>query len=165
MDDCPFWSDDFDMDLPKVIPEAREICAPIGGITLWTTGHTTHGALNHPNVWNWDGGSVAFFGTRGICKPESYWTNSETVKCTAWEAIRDAWPHSYIMIVDGCAIWDAGRLWHHFETIMWDLRGWRKQPRQREYARRAVVRSLRRAVDRLAEIAAANSSLAIGERS
>jgi hypothetical protein len=157
MIDRLFWSDDFDMDLPRVIPETCEICAPIAGLALWTTGHTTHGALNHPSVWNSDGGSVAFFGTRGICKPESYWTNSPTVQCTAWEAIRDAWPHSYIMVVDGCAVWDTGRLWRHFETIMWDLRGWRSQPSEREDAKRAVVCSLLEAVVRLEEIARAEA--------
>jgi hypothetical protein len=158
MTDRRFWSDDFDMDLPKVIPEACEICAPIAGLTLWTTGHTTHGALNHPTVWNADGGGyVAFFGTRGVRRADIFWTNDRIVKCTAWEMFRDAWPHAYRIVVDDVVIWDAGALYPLFETIMYDLRAWRRQPDAAEQARREVAESLRKAVGRLEEIAKGRS--------
>ena len=36
-----FWSDDFDMDLPKIIPEARERLGKYADLELVTHGHTT----------------------------------------------------------------------------------------------------------------------------
>lgn len=123
--DPPMWCDDFDMDLPKILPEAKSLLGDTADVTLWTHGHTTHGRLNHPSVWNGDTGMVAFFGFRTPQKPEVYWTSSPLVRCTFWEAVRDAWVHSMVMLVEGKPVLDTNRLWPDFEDIMWDVRGWR----------------------------------------
>lgn len=152
--DRPMWCDDFDMDLPKVIPDARRIIGEFGDVLLWTTGHETNGVLNHPTVWNGDGGMVAFFGLKPNCRPASYWTNVQPIRCTVWEAIRDAWTHQYRIHIDGVAVWDTNPLWRPFETIMWDIRGWRtpRDPSKVSRARTLVRRSLRDAHGRLVDV-------------
>jgi hypothetical protein len=67
--DLPFWSDDFDMDLPKVIPDAKAALGDVADLELVTHGHTTHGRLNHPSCWNHSLGLVAWFGRRDPMKP------------------------------------------------------------------------------------------------
>jgi len=150
--DRPMWCDDFDMDLPKVIPEARELLGDLADVRLLTHGHLTHGTLNHPTVWNHHDGTIAFFGLRGMSKPSTYWTDAPVVTCTTWEAFRDAWPHHYTMLVDGVAIWNTDRLWRHFEAIMWDVRGWRSDVRKATEAKQAVRRSIVRAVEELGRV-------------
>lgn len=146
----PMWCDDFDMDLPKVIPGAREAVGELGDILLWTSGRPdANGVLNHPSVWNHDDGMIAFFGFREVNKPEGY-VGDGYVRCTVWEALRDAWSHHYIMLVERRAIWDTGALWKDFEHIMWCERGWGDlTPRQADDARSQVLSSLRQAVERL----------------
>jgi hypothetical protein len=129
--DARFWSDDFDMDLPTILPGLDEALGPAADIPLWTYGRTSHGRLNHPAVWGHaDGGMVAYFGTDNTerWKPDWYTTSQPLIACTWREAVRDAWPHTYVVIVDSVQMWDTHRLWSTFNRLMYDLRGWRKLP-------------------------------------
>ena len=138
MPDTPFWSDDFDMDLPKIFPEAREIIGPLGDVELFTHGHTTHGRLNHPSVWNSHDTMLSFFGFRGAAKPSFYYVGRyELVSCTAWEAFRDAWSHAYLIQIEQRPIWDTFALRRHFDVIMGDLRGWYEKLDKKPDAARA----------------------------
>ncbi|HLF10635.1 MAG TPA: hypothetical protein VJA26_05425 [Gammaproteobacteria bacterium] len=122
-----FWSDDFDMDLPKVIPDARDRLGEHADLELVTYGGTTHGRLNHPCVWNHPLGSVSFFGRGDPRIPSDYYHgHKELVKCTLWEAVRDAWPHSNVILFECRPIWKDQ--WEHFEPLMSHLRGWRELP-------------------------------------
>lgn len=138
----PFWSDDFDMDLPKIFPDARRLLGDLGDIELVTVGTPdANGRLNHPSVWNGDHSMLAFFGFKSPAKPEFYATGRYTeVRCTAWEMFRDAWPHGYLIQVEGYPIWDTTHIWPHFEAIMWSVRGW-QGGRDPVPAKRAVMRS------------------------
>jgi hypothetical protein len=46
-----FWSDDFDMDLLRLVPEVPELLGDTGARTLYVRGGTSHGRLNHPAAW------------------------------------------------------------------------------------------------------------------
>ncbi|GEP00550.1 hypothetical protein [Methylobacterium haplocladii] len=136
----PFWSDTFECDLPKVIPGARDAVGDLADVHLWTTGHTTHGALNHPDVWNSDAGMVAFFGFRSPARPEVYWTDRPMVRCTFWEALRDAWAHHILIAVEGGLVWNSGLLWPQYEALMAEVRGWPSADPAKAAAARASVR-------------------------
>jgi hypothetical protein len=127
----PFWSDTLDMDLPRILGDRFDAAlGPAADITLWTHGHTSHGRLNHPAVWGHTDGYAAYFGTSNDLpwKPESYVTSHPLVECTWREVLRDAWPHTYIVIVDWVRLWDAHALARTFERLMYDLRGWKALP-------------------------------------
>jgi hypothetical protein len=145
------WCDDFDMDLPKVIPGARNILGSLADTTVWTYGHLTDGKLNHPTVWNDAIGMVAYFGFRNPCKPEGCWTRDPLVRCTLWEAFRDLWVHGCVMVLEGRPVLDTHALWPQFQELMGDLRGWRTlSPSARSWQRRVVRRALVDAVGRIA---------------
>lgn len=135
----PMWCDDFDMDLPKVLPDALELLGDTAAVELLTHGHTTHGVLNHPTVWNGDLGLEAYFGFRHTGKPEICWTRDAIVRCTFWEAMRDAWPHGFVMLVGGRPILDAGRLRPAFDAIMWQTRGWQGASEAKAARARTIV--------------------------
>lgn len=126
MPSTPFWADDLDVDLPNLLPHLDDVLGSAGDIALWTHSGLTHGRINAPAVWNADRGFTAFFGltpgTHG--KPEHYSTEHELVECTWREAVRDAWPHTYTIHVDGQDLWAAGALTGVFNGLMYDLRGW-----------------------------------------
>jgi hypothetical protein len=129
MTDPRFWSDDFDMDLPKVIPDAKELLGECADLQLQTHGGKTFGRLNHPTVWNGDSGMVAFFGRTSPMKPPAYYTDREIIRCTLWEAIRDAWAHTVVIVFEGrTPIWDGSKTWAQFEPIMEHIRGYRVLP-------------------------------------
>jgi hypothetical protein len=121
-----FWSDDFDLDLPKVIPDARACLGYLAELELVTHGHETHGRLNHPSVWNHELGSVSFFGRGNPHKPDGYWTRDPIVRCTLWEAVRDAWCHDNVILVESVPVLYGQ--WIHFEPLMWHTRKWRALP-------------------------------------
>lgn len=151
----PFWSDDFDMDLPKVIPAAMETIAPVADVKLWTHGGTTDGRLNHPSVWPGLTSMLAFFSLRpSEMLRAPYVSTKPVVECTFAEAIRDCWCHHYAFTVDGLMVWDTTHTWRNqFEPLMYDLRGWRAlEPRRRGRIKASVVRDLRIAVDRLSKM-------------
>ena len=129
MADPKFWCDDFDMDLPKVIPDAKELLGEVADLELRTHGNKTDGRLNHPCVWNHSIGMVAFFGRSSPMKPEAYYTDRQVVLCTLWEAIRDAWCHDYVIIFEGRRpIWDGSKTRAQFEPLMYHIRKWRELP-------------------------------------
>ena len=151
----PFWSDDFDMDLPKIIPSARETLGDRASIEMVTTGTPDErtGRLNHPAVWNHAQGMVAFFGFRSPRRPPGMVApGAGDIRCTAWEAFRDAWPHGYLMIVEGTLVWNTFGLQDSFATIMFHLRGWRHDPEADAAARRLVAESYAAAVRRFGEL-------------
>lgn len=148
MTDAPFWSDNFDMDLPKVIPNAREIMGDLAEVPLWTTGGSaTHGRLNHPEVWNGDTGFIAFFGLRPVGFRDPFYVSTRPmIQCTAWEAFRDAWSHHYLMLVERKPIWNTDELWPEFEAIMWLRRGWGQTGLNPDLALKRATRSFMQAV-------------------
>lgn len=121
-----FWSDDFDMDLPKIFPDALRLLGELASVELATVGTPDkNGRLNHPSVWNGDHGTLAFFGFNNPARDTFYCApGSIEVRCTAWEMFRDAWAHSYIVHIERRPIWNTCDLWPLFETIMFDIRGW-----------------------------------------
>lgn len=158
-----FWSDNFDMDLPKVFPEAREIMGPLGDVELVTLGRPdpNNGRLNHPVVWNGDGGLGAFLGFDGPCKPTCMVAPGATlVTCTVWEAFRDAWAHNYLMHIEGEPVWDTSRLWPLFEQIMWKMRGWGDGTCDDTKSRLVALKSYRKGVDRARALAMACGKVA-----
>lgn len=147
--DRPFWSDNFDMDLPKIFPDARKMLGDLAEVELVTSGTPdSNGRLNHPCVWNHHDGTIAFFGFDNPGRDTSFYVSPSAVelKCTAWEAFRDAWAHSFVMVIDQRRVWDTGALWPHFETIMWDLRGWQGGHRDATVARRKAKASFAEAI-------------------
>ena len=126
LQEVPFWSDDFDMDLPKLFPDARRLLGDLGDIELVTTGRPDQrtGRLNHPSVWNSDRAMLAFFGFRSAVRPSHYYTNEPEIRCTTWEAFRDAWPHSYLIVVERRPIWDTFALRAEFNALLYDLRNY-----------------------------------------
>ncbi len=122
--DLPFWSDDFDMDLPKVIPEARAVLGDLADLELKTHGSLTFGRLNHPTVWNGDLGTVAFFGRTDPCRPAAYYAAKEIVTCTLWEVLRDCWSHDYAVIFERHLILDGNKFWLDFQPLMYHMRSW-----------------------------------------
>lgn len=140
MSDPKFWSDDFDMDLPRVIPGAKQLLGEKADLELVTHGSTTHGRLNHPCVWNQPLGSVAFFGRGMPHKPVHCWTSDPIVKCTLWEAIRDAWVHDVVIVFETTAIWDGGKTRAEFDPLMSHLRKWTCLPEWRVAKLKDMVR-------------------------
>lgn len=119
------WCDSFDADLPKVVPAAREALGPIGDLELATHASVTNGMMSHPSVWNTARGCAAIFWRPGhYAKPSHYWTDAPVVDLTLWEALRDAWVHTYVVHVENVPVFDAYSLSKQFEALMWDVRGW-----------------------------------------
>lgn len=139
-----FWSDDFDMDLPNLVP-LDEILGDTANVRLWTHGNTSHGRLNHPAVWPVRNGlgMEAFFGLspENTGKPDWYSCDWPVVECTWREAVRDAWPHTYIVVVGGREVWNTCRLHSTFVKLMFDLRGWSRLPDGEADKLRGVVRA------------------------
>lgn len=138
-----FWADDFDMDLPKIFPDARKILGDLGDIELYACGKPDkNGKLNHPNVWNGDHSMLSFWGFRPVSAPAGY-VGDGCVKCTAWEMFRDCWAHSYLILLERRPIWDTTHNWPLFEKIMWELRGWGPLPNQADDAKKARRKALK----------------------
>ncbi|MEH2508649.1 hypothetical protein V1291_000003 [Nitrobacteraceae bacterium AZCC 1564] len=161
----PFWSDDHDMDLPKIIPDALRMLGDLASVELTTSGTPCGktGRLNLPCCWNTDIGSTAFFGFNNPGRDTNFYVapHAREIKCTAWEAFRDAWCHHFVMVIDGQRVWDAQPLWPHYETIMWNLRGWGDGRKKLDdaKARRAAVRSYEDAVRRFGRIVNTRSAV------
>lgn len=153
----PFWSDNFDSDLLKAVPRAAEALGKAADVRLWTYGHTTNGRLNHPVCWNDSTGMIAFFGLspNATGKPDSYYagTGYEPVECTFLEAARDAWAHSYNIVVARTIIlyWGRPEQWFDlFEPLMYHIRG--RTPLEPERVHRIqhrVMTELSAAADKL----------------
>jgi hypothetical protein len=150
------WCDDFDMDLPKIMPGAMDMIARVAPIPLYTTGNKgKDGRLDHPSCWNTDFGFEAFFRfcpehpmPAGFCDG-----GRPVVECTFSEAIRDAWIHDYAIgllwpralrgKMQHQVIWDGMRYMPYFQVIMGHIRGWHPATEEElATARRIVVWSL-----------------------
>lgn len=143
------WCDDFDMNLPTVIPGALQALGDLADVELFTHCNCgKDGVLNHPCLWNSDTTMLAFFGFRNPSKPAPYFTTAPIVSCTAWEAFRDAWPHSFAMMIEGELIWDTFPLRGQFHELMQHHRGYRysKDPKAIE---RRVLSTIAAAAQRL----------------
>lgn len=154
------WCDDFDIDLYRAVPGAREVLAPVADVVLYTHGHVTDGKLNHPSCWNHNLGTVAFFGFNDPAKPpEFYVGNAPVVRCTFEEAVRDLWVHALVMIVEGVVVWDSSQaVQRRFDLLMGHMRGWRQLgAREVERAQLDVMESIGYAVNGLHLLRAAAS--------
>lgn len=124
----PFWADDFDLDLLKVVPEVAELLGPLSDRVLWTHGTVSkEGRLAHPSCWNGGPGFIAFFGSAPdrAAPPTCYVTTEPLVECTLLEAVRDAWVHSYAILLDRKRFWGGTPdLQAHFQTLLWHTRAW-----------------------------------------
>jgi hypothetical protein len=119
---APFWSDDFDMDLLKVIPNVENILGSSADVVLYTRcSNPTHGRLNHPVCW---GVTTCFGFTNPPWKPEGWWSDAPVVECTFLELLRDVWSHSVVASVEGDVIFDGHGLSDDFMRLMYKLRGW-----------------------------------------
>ena len=162
------WCDDFDMDLPKVVPDAMPILARVpDSVILRTHGHEYEGKLNHPTCWNTYGGLAAYFtltpgpvgpveGWRGHgIAPEPCVTNNPIDACTFTEAIRECWCHDFMFVCDGTVIWDAQPAFRKlFEPLMYHVRGWRRLDEDRAARlRRQVCVQLTLATERMLALA------------
>jgi hypothetical protein len=126
----PFWSDTFDLDLLKVIPGVEELLGDTADVTLYTHGHIAEMdqpdacRLISPTCWNTTRGFAAFFGFREPRKPSAFWTDDPIVECTFLEALRDAWVHTYVLMVEQRTIIVMPRLALHFQRLLSHHRGW-----------------------------------------
>lgn len=147
MSDAKFWSDDFDMDLPKVVPGTRDLLGDLADLVLFTHGGSTHGRLNHPTVWNTEVGTTAFVGLQCPVKPAPYVTMDPVVECTLWELVRDAWAHDYYVIFEGdTCIWIPQ--WQIFSELMNYTRGWRNYTEGMVEGHLTVVRAMVQACEK-----------------
>lgn len=118
------WCDDFDADLPKLVPDAIDYLGDMAGVKLRTRSKPTNGRINCPSSWWTDHGLTAFFTTDrwGNPEPPGYVTFDPVVYCTFWEAVRDEWCHDAVMVVNGQFVWKSpGDL---MMQLMFDVRGW-----------------------------------------
>jgi hypothetical protein len=150
---APFWSDDFDMDLLKLLPNIEAMIGDDAAATvLFTHGHVTHGRLNHPASWNTQFGPAAFFGFQDPAKPEPMWTSDPVVECTWLEVLRDCWSHSYAIVVERRWLLPGESLQSRFMELLGHVRGYARSPRasEVEWLRRtegAVLRSTERMLE------------------
>ncbi len=128
------WCDRFDGDLYALVPQAREVLAPLAEVKLWTHGHETDGKLNHPSVWNHDRGFVAFFGLAAQPpQPGFYYTGEPLVACTLEEAVRHLWAHGPVLLklcrddwprsARYTDLWDSGKVQGAFWKLLFLARG------------------------------------------
>lgn len=140
--DGPLWCDDFDADLPKVVPGALGALGSTAGVELLTYATPTNGKINCPASWWTDLGLTAFFSTGGPIVPAGYVGGKEVVGCTFWEAVRDEWIHESVMVVDRKFVWKPpGGL---MMRLMYDLRGWtvltdEEQAETQEHVRQSLA--------------------------
>ncbi len=149
------WCDDFDTDLPKVVPDWLDFLGYAADIELRTYCHPTNGKINCPCAWWTDSGLTAFFATRnyGGIAPAGFWTDEPVVDCTFAEAVRDEWIHGQVVVVNGVIIWRPPNTL--MERLMYDVRGWRAlDDIERAEVKRHVRRSLAGAAERLLELVA-----------
>lgn len=126
---APFWSDDFDMDLLKVFPNAAKIIRNPERV-LWTVcNHPTHGRINCPSMWNGIG-SLLWTEKPEIARDEHGWFQIEgglagdapLIECTWLEWLRDAWAHNHATLILPIRYGLPAVNYRDFEIILWNLR-------------------------------------------
>lgn len=165
----PFWSDDFDMDLPKILPDVCDAIRAVEGHSILVYCYCTaltRGRINCPTAWNSHTGPVTHFWTDKPNHPRNEYgwatfgpgnctTNDQLATATWLEVVRDEWVHQSDVVVDGKLIWRPSELDREFNRLMYDLRDWQKLSaveRQRDLDRCRV--SILEANDRFMEVAA-----------
>lgn len=147
----PFWSDDWEGDLLKLVPGVREALGDAEGVTLYTyDGSLTHGRINLPCVWNTDHGLTAYFGVRRgyAFKPPHAFTTEACVECTWLEVLRDVWSHDYCVVVDGRVVLAADAFYAVFYPMLEEARGWKKlDDDARQKLQRAALALIQAATD------------------
>lgn len=152
-----FWCDDFDGDLPKLVPGLDEVLAEARKIELVTVGGTSDGRLNHPTCWNSYSGMVSFFGFETPGVPEGYCVgHKQTVRCTLEEAIRDAWVHGLNIVIQGQIVYHGSQLTEMMMALLRDARGWSKlTDEHREELRASAAGACRLSIETVAKARAA----------
>lgn len=147
------WCDDFDADLPKVVPGAMRALGGSADVPLLTYSRVTGGRINCPAAWNTYDGLTSFFWTDEARRPDDAWYTQDPVsECTFAEAVRDEWVHSCVVAVNGRVVWRPPV--RAMERLMFDLRGWSPlEPGERSRIRAGVLRGLVRAAATLAKAA------------
>lgn len=124
----PFWSDELDIDLYRLVPEARDAIGEDANVTLYTyCDKKTHGRINHPALWGRGAWASCIVSTASelIHKPERMAAPAEAVtECTFEELCRDAWLHHYSAILDAefRLLLCHERRW--FNALMYSARRW-----------------------------------------
>ena len=123
---APFWSDDFDMDLPKVVPAWLELLGDdVAAVELLTYSGTFAGRINCPASWDHSRyGGVSYFGFEDAGLPEMCSTYLPVVSCTFAEVVRDLWVHGQVGVVGGVVIVRADTIQRTFERLMHHRRKW-----------------------------------------
>ena len=147
----PLWCDDFDADLPKVVPGALAALGDAADVELRTYCRPTNDRINCPASWHTDLGLTAYFSTPDFGQPQPLGyvtTKDELVPCTFWEVVRDEWIHESVVVVNRQWIWTPpGRLRY---DLMADLRGWTPlDDLKRAAIQRNVCAGLEAAAERL----------------
>lgn len=154
MSRLPFWSDAFDGDLYRLLPEAEAWIAPLAARLLWVHGGVTKGRLNHPSAWHTNDGLTAFFTIHPgkDPRPGTYFlTQDPLVECTVEEALRDLIVHQLVMVVDGEKVADFNRITRHYFDLLFHARGHGEADRQEE-ARSKLQKHLKRVLNNLARL-------------
>lgn len=149
------WCDDFDADLPKVVPGAMRALGDAAQVRLFTFSRRTGGVINNPAAWNTYEGLMAFFWTHPAYKPDESWlTRDPIVSCTFGEAVRDEFVHSCVIAVNGRVVWRPPV--RAMERLMFDVRGWTVlEAAERSRVRADVLRGLARAAVVLGKVTGA----------
>lgn len=148
------WCDSFDMDLPRVIPGVTPLLDRARQVRLWTYGGLTLGKLNCPSAWNNHCGTLdMFFGTHSYgFKPPRYQTSQGLFRVSGDEMIRDLWSHSGRVFVDRRFFYDFDTLRPDRQTIMSDLRGWKRDPIKASRCKKRVLGEVATLVTKLWEL-------------
>ncbi len=138
------WCDEFDGDLYKLVPQAREAIAGVAHIDLVTYGSVwKDGRLNHPSVWNTDMGSAAWFGLKNgkPFKPAAYFTLEPLVECTFEEACRSGWVQGWVLLILGRPLANFAHpdMREPFNELLFHARGIHKLPEDRVVALQHLV--------------------------
>lgn len=127
------------MDLSTAINSFDRIVGSLGEVKLYTHGTVdAEGYLIAPALWMTDKGLAIYFATLHAredvdeChdgpQSEDYDTEDELITVTFAEAIRICWLYQCLFMLqsqrDSSIIWDAQRLWQHFDAILYMRRGW-----------------------------------------
>lgn len=153
--DGPLWCDDFDADLPKLIPDAIDALDGVADVALWTRSKPTNGRINCPSCWHSDIGLCAYFTTREGENPQppGFFSRDPIVRCTFWEAVRDEWCHDATIVVNRVVIWTPPS--ELMMQLMFDVRGWSPlKPSEANAIANQVLDGLSAAAERLREVIA-----------
>ena len=146
------WCENFDLDLPKVIPGALVALGDTADQVLFTHAAVTNGRINLPAAWNENDGMASYFGFKSPANPPGHYTERPVVECTFWEALRDLWIHQHLLMVEGVLVWNAtfnSSVGQAFEVLMYKMRNWRPVPDGDVEKNQTIVRESLREASRL----------------